>query len=232
MTIPIKIISKKDYIKNNKKPNQEKVWDNIAKPWEKYVVKKIPSVEAFLKYKKGKIIDIGCGTGRNMIPNPKIEYTAIDFSTKQITKTKDYIKDNKVNARAIKAKASDLSKFKDNTFDHGLFVASLHCIETKEERELALKELYRVLKPKAKALITTWNSNDPRFNHIKNLGDIYMAWRENQIPHMRYYYLYKKPELESLIKKSGFKILKFTDLKKDEKDRFNKKNWIIEVQKV
>ena len=47
MTIPIKIISKEEYEKDNPKPEQEEVWDIISVPWEKYVVKEIPIVLFF-----------------------------------------------------------------------------------------------------------------------------------------------------------------------------------------
>lgn len=231
MTIPIKIISKKEFLRKYKKPNQEKIWDNIAKPWKKYVVKKIPGVEKFLKNKKGKVIDLGCGSGRNMITNKNIKYTGIDFSLKQLEKAKEYLKDNQMKAKLIKSEVSNLKEIKDNTFDYGLFIAALHCIETPEKRKKSLEELYRVLKPKAKALITVWDSEDKRFSHIKNKGDIYMAWREDNIPHMRYYYLYKKQELKELIKSSRFKIISFHQRKEEDKVRFNKKNWIIEVEK-
>ena len=231
MTIPIKIISKKEFLRKYKKPNQEKIWDNIAKPWKKYVVKKIPGVEKFLKNKKGKVIDLGCGSGRNMITNKNIKYTGIDFSLKQLEKAKEYLKDNQMKAKLIKSEVSNLKEIKDNTFDYGLFIAALHCIETPEKRKKSLEELYRVLKPKAKALITVWDSEDKRFSHIKNKGDIYMAWREDNIPHMRYYYLYKKQELKELIKSSRFKIISFHQRKEEDKVRFNKKNWILQVEK-
>ena len=57
MTIPIKIISKKEFDKGKNQLEQEEVWDSIAIPWGKYVVKKIPIVEEFLKGKKGNVVD-------------------------------------------------------------------------------------------------------------------------------------------------------------------------------
>ena len=96
MTIPIKIISKKEYLKENLEPNQEEVWDNLSIPWDKYVVKTIPIVEKFLlkissewkDSEKLKIIDLGCGSGRNMIKFNGIKYYAVDFSSKQIENAK------------------------------------------------------------------------------------------------------------------------------------------------
>jgi ubiquinone/menaquinone biosynthesis C-methylase UbiE len=231
----IKIISKKKYLSKNKKPNQQQIWDNIAKPWKTYVVKQIPAVKNFLKNKKGKIIDLGCGTGRNMIPNKNITYYGIDFSTNQLKQARKHIKLNNINAKLYKSKLNKLpTSFKDNTFDHGLFIASLHCIETKENRKKSLEEFHRVLKPKAKAILTVWNSTDKRFKHINNKGPIYMSWKENNIPHMRYYYLYKKQELTNLVKSIGFKILSFKTHDENKAhlvDRFTKKNHILILEK-
>tara|TARA_B100000315_G_scaffold237427_1_gene254206 strand:- start:405 stop:1094 length:690 start_codon:yes stop_codon:yes gene_type:complete len=229
MTTPLKIITKEEYLKANKKPNQEKIWDNIAKPWKRYVVKKIKSVENFLKNKKGKVIDLGCGTGRNMIENDKITYYGVDFSEGQLEQAKRHIKENHIKAKLIKSKANNLKEIKDNTFDYGLFIAALHCIETKDKRKKSLEEFFRVLKPNSRALISVWNSDDKRFAKVNFHGDIYMSWYEQGIPYMRYYYLYEKEELLDLLKSVGFKIVNFHEEEYD--DRFSKKNWIIEVQK-
>ena len=243
MTTHLKIIKKQD-IQN--KPNQEAVWNAIAKSWKTYVVKTIQIVEDFLKPQKskifgsrksldfpgnknGKIIDLGCGTGRNMIPNPNIEYHGVDFSEEQLKQAKKYIKKNKINAKLYKSSADNLEQFKDNTFDYGLFIATLHCIETKEKRLKALEEFYRVLKPKSQSLITIWDAKDKRFNHVNNQGDIYMSWKENNIPYMRYYYLYHKEEFLDLIKSVGFKILSIAEIQ--QKERFSKNNIIIKIEK-
>ena len=229
MTIPIKIISKKEYLKRNPKPNQEEVWDSIAIPWKEYRSNQVPIVAEFLKDKKGKIIDLGCGSGRNMAKNDDIEYCGVDFSENQLKQAWDYIQKNGINAKLFKSKADKLNKedFPDEIFDYGLFIATLHCIESKKERENALKEFYRVLKPGAEALISVWNSEDKRFNSLK--GDIYMSWKKDEINYMRYYYLYNLQEFLDLLKGVGFKILEIYNAR--EHDRFSKKNWIIRIRK-
>ena len=225
-----KIISKESFEKINEKPNQETIWNKIAKPWKTYVVKKIPIVEEFLENKSGIVIDLGCGTGRNMIPNPNINYYGVDFSEEQLKQAKKYIKNNNINAKLFKSKLNKLpEEFKNKMFNYGLFMASLHCIETKEERLSALKELHRILKPNSETLISVWNSEDKRFDSVNNSGDIYMSWRENNIPYMRYYYLYKKEEITKLLNFAGFEILQIYEPR--EKDRFSRKNWIFRVKK-
>ncbi len=224
MTTPIKIISAKDF---KEKPNQEKIWDSISNPWKKYRIKKLPIVVEFLKDKKGKIVDLGCGTGRNMIPNKDIEYYGVDFSAEQLKHAQEIIKKDRIKAKLFKLDINNLPKeFKDKMFDYGLFIGSLHCLKTKKERKNALKKFYRVLKLKAEALISVWNGEDNRFKGEK---EIYIPWKNNKISYMRYYYLYDKQEFLNLLKSVGFKILHF--YKPKEHDRFSKKNWIIKIKK-
>lgn len=229
MTIPIKIISKKEYLKNNPKPDQEDVWDEISELWQDFRVKSIPIVEEFIKNKKGKIIDLGCGSGRNMVPNRDLEYYEVDFSSCQLASARMYAEEEGINAKFFKMSADKLSKkdFKNEMFDCGLFMAALHCIEGKNEREDALKEFYRVLKFGAEAMISVWDSEDKRFNGMK--GDIYMSWKKDGVFHMRYYYLYDKKEIIDLLEKVGFEILE--EYEPREKDRFSRKNLIFRIKK-
>ncbi|MBS3080569.1 class I SAM-dependent methyltransferase [Candidatus Pacearchaeota archaeon] len=225
----IKIISKKEFLKQNKKPNQKKIWNSIAKPWKTYIVKKIPIVEEFLKDKKGLVLDLGCGAGRNMIPNSNIFYYGVDFSAKQLKQAEKYAKKNKIKAKFFESSADDLSNFKNEMFDYGLFISALHCLETKEKRKKAINEFFRVLTPNAEALISIWNSEDKRFKSVNYHGDVYMSWKENNILYMRYYYLFHNQEFLDLVKDTGFKILRFYEQR--EKDRFSRKNWIIKIKK-
>jgi ubiquinone/menaquinone biosynthesis C-methylase UbiE len=231
MTDPIKIISKKEYLKKFGKPNQEEIWDSIANPWKTYVVKRVPIVEEFLKDKKGLVIDLGCGNGRNMFASKDLEYYGVDFSSVQLKHAEYRIKKEKIKAKVFHSKADNLDKkiFLDHMFDYGLFMATLHCIETKKEREDALKEFNRVLKKGALGLLSVWNSEDKRFTEVGNSGDIYMSWKEDGIPYMRYYYLFSKKELINSLTKVGFKVIREFDVR--EHDRFSKKNWVFLIQK-
>ncbi|MFA5174293.1 MAG: class I SAM-dependent methyltransferase [Candidatus Pacearchaeota archaeon] len=226
MTIPIKIIDKDKF---EEKPNQEKVWDEIARTWEIYVVKEVPIVKEFLENKKGLVLDLGCGNGRNMIANKNIQYYGVDFSEEQLKRAKEVIKKRKIKAKLFKSSADKLDKeiFKNEIFDYGLFMATLHCLESEEKRKKAISEFYRVLKPGAEALISVWLKDDFRFKGHKK--DIYMSWRQEGIPIMRYYHLYSKQELIKLLKGVGFEILEIYSPR--EHDRFSKKNLVLRVRK-
>ena len=174
MATPIKIIKASEL---KEKPKQEEIWDSIANPWKEYRVGIIPIVAEFLKDKKGKVVDLGCGSGRNMLKNDDIEYYGVDFSSVQLKHAEEKAKKKEINAQFFKSRADKLPMFSDEILDYGLFIATLHCLESKEERRNAMKEFYRILKKNAEALITVWNSEDKRFNDVGNRGDIYMSWK-------------------------------------------------------
>jgi len=248
MTIPIKIISKKEFEKNNDKPKQESVWDNIAKPWKTYVVKKIPIVEEFLRGKKGLVVDLGCGTGRNMIKEKGLKYFGVDFSKGQLVHARKFVENEGLDAELICSRVDKLDKklFKDEMFDYGLFIATLYCLENEKDRNNALMEFYRILKKGAEGLISVWDSSDNRFNCVGNKGDIYMSWRERGVSYFRYYYLYSKEELLKLLKNVGFEIVEVYSRGKSgimvcgikdlngvvDRDRFSKKNLIVRIKKI
>ncbi len=186
--------------------SQKKAWNKIAEEWAEF--RKVPDEKTinFLKKQKGNILDLGCGSGRNFTKvNGKLY--GVDFSRKMLEFAKPKAK--KLNVKLVKAKAEKLP-FQNNFFDSAIFLASLHCIETKEKRQKAISELYRVLKKGAKAKISVWNKNSKWFQ--KKQKEIFINWRNKA---KRYYYLYDDKEIYDLFKKTGFKILKKGDSEKN-----------------
>ncbi len=207
--------------------NQEKVWDFIAESWDEYRQKPLKQVEEFLAGKRrGKILDLGCGSGRNWVKG--FSWYGVDFSEEMVklARKKDYVK-------VIKSEAYELP-FKDNWFDYALYVATLHCIEDKELREKSLAELTRVLKPRGKALISVWDKKAEKFKDFEDVA--YLSWGErgSKKKVKRYYYLYEKTEFLRLLRKY-FKIIKIldkTDYKDQSSRRFAKRNLVVEVEKI
>ena len=206
--------------------SQQKVWDSIAQPWKKFRVMPIKEVQEFLKNKKGNILDLGCGAGRNFVENKGIIY-GVDFSKEMLKCAKEYSKKNNVKVKLKNAKATKLP-FKDNFFDSAIFIAVLHCIPKKEDREKSLRELLRVLKPNAEALISVWDYNQKRFKDSKK--EAFMSWAHKKKKYLRYYYLYEKKEFKDLLKKVGFKIIKIMDREKLF-GLYSRKNIIAKVKK-
>lgn len=188
----------------NKSLTQQQVWDRIARPWKKFRAKPIEEVIDFLKKQRGRILDLGCGSGRHFVKSDGLIY-GIDFSEKMIKLSKKYAEKSEINAIIKKASVTKLP-FQDNFFDSAIFIASLHNLETAEKRKKSLKELKRVLKKGSEALISVWNKNQPRFKNKQK--EVFIGWKIKDKSYKRYYYLYDKKELLDLLKKVGFEILK------------------------
>lgn len=216
----------------SKIPNQEKVWDKIARKWDLFRNKPLKCVKDFLERKEGKVLDLGCGSGRNFIRSDKLEFYGVDFSEEMVELAKKYAGEKGLDVEVRKAQAWDLP-FKDNFFDYVLFVATLHCIESEEKRKKSLEELRRVLKPGGRALITVvLGDKIKKFNVegdeakvswiIKNKGkEDEKVWR--------YYRLYNKDEIKKLLSRY-FKVVNTNFDSK--KSKFDRRNLIIEVSKT
>lgn len=187
--------------------SQNQVWEEIAEPWKTFRVKPVPEVAEFLKDKKGKILDLGCGSGRNFTKT-KGKIYGVDFSNNMLKFAKAYAQKKKFDMILKKAEVNKLP-FKDNSFDAAIFIAVLHCIPDERKRKRALKELLRVLKPDSEALITVWDKNQKRFR--KSSKELFIPWRHSGKEYLRYYHLYDKKELLHLLKEVGFEIVEDYD---------------------
>lgn len=185
--------------------NQEEVWNKIAEPWKEFRTKVSPTVERFLKDKKGKILDIGCGSGRNFIKIKGLRWFGIDFSEKMLKYAQENAKEKGI---SVELKKSDSARipYPDNYFDYVLCYAVLHCINSVKKRNKTLREIYRVLKPKGQVLISVWGKNSPRLKSKEK--ECFVPWTiKEKTKIKRYTYIYDRKELEEIIEKIGFKIL-------------------------
>ncbi|MEI7719408.1 MAG: class I SAM-dependent methyltransferase [archaeon] len=193
---------------------QEEVWNEIAGKWNEFREVPSPTVVEFLSDKSGKILDLGCGSGRNFSAMSKdVELYAVDFSEEMLVHAKEKAEKLGLKADFVHSYSGKL-KFKDNFFDSIICVAVLHCIPTKEERVNTIKEIYRTLKKGSSALISVWGKNSPR---LKNKGkECYVSWTvkndkesrkgEKEIKQERYTYVYDLEELQKEVLDAGFEI--------------------------
>lgn len=133
----------------------------------------VPSrnVQFFLRFIKTlhlkqsfKVIDIGCGKGRNSIFLAKLGFNvhAIDYVRVAINHLKKKTKELKLN-RKIHATTGEIDEkwpYKNNFFDLAIDNFSSIDIETKEGRETYKKELLRTLKPGGYALVSVVSADD------------------------------------------------------------------------
>ncbi|MBT3405270.1 class I SAM-dependent methyltransferase [archaeon] len=192
---------------------QKKVWDAIAPEWHEY--KKIPSEfsKEFLKKQKGNILDLGSGSGRHLLKfkeeielktkskKPKRKYYLQDFSDEMIKLAEKKAKQKKISAEFTVSPMTKIP-YKDNFFDAAISISAIHCTPKKDHKKI-IKEFYRVLKPKAKALIGVWNVKSKRFKRAKG-KEKKIGWTDKG---ERYYYLFDEEEIHNLFKDVGFKII-------------------------
>ncbi len=188
-----------------KKPDQEQVWDNIAEEWHEFKTNPSENATNFIDNSKGKILDFGSGSGRNLLKVKKTkdkEIYLVDFSQKMLDFALERAKKLKLKINITKSNLEKIP-FKNNFFDATICVAAIHCIPGRKQRENSFKEIYRTLKKGAKADIEVWDKNSERFK--KASKQKFINWRDKG---KRFYYLYEEQELRKLLEKIGFKIIK------------------------
>ena len=181
--------------------DQEKVWDATAERWGEFRTRLVDEVKEFLKNKRGKVLDLGCGSGRNFIKDKDLEFYGVDFSQKLLNiakkSGKDYVE--------LKKGTTDNIPYEEEFFDWIILARVLHCVESVEKRKKSLEEIYRVLKPGDEALISVWSRNSPRLKNKPK--ESFVPWTIGDKKYERYTYRYDLEELKDQLKNAGFKII-------------------------
>lgn len=181
--------------------NQKELWNAVAARWHAYRTKPDDFVRAFIKKQRGKLLDLGSGSGRYLLKQDAIHYTLVDFSEAMINLAKNKAKQKNISAEFFVTEMHHLP-FEDETFDSALCLAALHCVQTLAKRKKTLCELYRVLKRGAQALISVWNKDTKRFKNSPK--ERFVGWEELG---KRFYYLYCPQELYRELEAAGFRLV-------------------------
>ena len=188
--------------------NQE-VFNQIAPSWYNFRHWSIfrSELEALAnRWRRGRLLNIGCAHGPDFLPFKQgFDLYGVDFSAEMLKFARKYSQKFDFTVNLSLADIGHLP-YADETFDWAISVATYHHIRYPEERQKALYELRRVLKPGGEAFITVWNRWQPRFWFKPK--EVAVPWRKKGKTLYRYYYLFSYPELESLVRKVGFQILK------------------------
>lgn len=164
---------------------------------------------------KGIYLDGGCGPGQYSIYIANrfnaevvcldIAYNMVDIACRRAR--------NKGVDLLVHCIQGDLLKlpFRDNSFNGGFYIASLHHIPGFRNRLRCLIEFLRVVKRGSRILITVWSLIQPRFidyiikwsvwrlRGIKlDFGDNLVPWRHKGKVFWRYYHLFTLLELKRL----------------------------------
>ena len=184
--------------------SQKQVWNEIALDWKEFRQKPRKEVEDFICSCEGKLLDLGCGSGRHFVGKPGLKISGTDFSEKMLAFAEKNVEKSNLDIE-LKKMEDEIIPFDSSFFDNVICIAVLHCVETKEKRKKLLQEIKRVLKPGGKALIQVWSKNHKR---LKNKGkEVFIPWSVDGQKFERYYYVYDLEELKQEIKEAGLMII-------------------------
>ena len=99
-----------------------------------------------------KVLDIGGGPGRYSIELSSMgcDMTLVDLSQGNVDFAANAAREKGVSLTAVRANACDLSMFEDDSFDHVLLMGPLYHLLEDADREQAIREAVRCLKPGGK----------------------------------------------------------------------------------
>ncbi|AHF80772.1 class I SAM-dependent methyltransferase [Thermococcus paralvinellae] len=146
-----------------------KKYDRFSKIYDSF--ESLMERRAFSKYRKkalrlakGKVLEVGVGTGKNLPYYPKgVEVIGIDFSKGMLEKADRRRKELGLeNVKLMLMDAQNL-EFEDNTFDT---VVSTFVFCTVPDPIKGLKEVYRVLKPGGKAIFLEHMKSESKLLNI------------------------------------------------------------------
>jgi SAM-dependent methyltransferase len=187
--------------------NVKNIYENIALEFSDKRLNKWSWIDSFIFEfsKDSNILDLGCGSGRNM------EYK--DYNFIGVDNCINFI--NIAKSKNLNVILSDITNlpFKNNTFDGIIAIASFHHLYTINRRIQCIKELKRILKIDGKILLSVWSynqSHNKKLNNKFTYGDNIVPWKDNKgnIKGNRYYYIFKLNEIINLLEQE-FKIISY-----------------------
>lgn len=195
----------------------EKIWQNVDN-WKKEsgnYMRKTPLPEAvtflnFLKKNnvKGKLLDIGCGGGRNSVVFANdFDVTGIDFSQTAIKLAKMLAEEKKAKADFI---VSDILDFELNSFSAAVDFGCLHHLR-KDEQIKYIDNLKKILSKNSYYLLFAFSNQSGKVRGFDGTKNYY-----EEKGH--YTHFFDEDEIKDLLK--DFKILKKEIIEKERGKKF------------
>ena len=189
------------------KNNVLDIYELIGTHFDKTRVIVWPSVKKFLDTieTNNKILEIGCGNGKNIIYRPELKMEGCDISQCFL---------NICSKKSIKTFYSDQRNIlvENNIYDYVLSIAVLHHLFSEEDRKKSINEIGRILKIGGKAMIQVWQfPENSKCEKINDKNDYFIEW-ENEADkkiYKRYYHRFTKDEFLNLFNFDNLKIINY-----------------------
>jgi len=194
-------------------------WENIADSFSRTRQNLWLEFKDLDKYvKKGdRVLDLGCGNGRlfQILKEKEVNYLGIDQSEKLISLAKEKFPQAKfIRTDLVETFLNQRSKILfSNEVDKIFSIAFLHHLPGKKLRKEFLMKCFSLLKKDGFLILTVWNFFQHRLIKKYRIGKIVFGFKNILIPFKekekithRYYYAFKKKELEKMFNRAGFQI--------------------------
>lgn len=197
------------------------------RPWKDFRKYMNKISELYSLPSSGILVDIGAGNSRNLLhfDSSRLQFIATDISFELLQASVDIHTGNHF---TINNDMKSLS-LRSNFADLVLSIATIHHLRKKEETISCLQLLSTLLKEDGYLILSCWRrwKSDTRkklisdfftypIKKFKNkywrLGDIYLPWcdENKNVIAKRYYHLFTKKELISVINKTDLHIIDFS----------------------
>jgi len=118
-------------------------YDILDYPWERIYRKWRPTLVGDLR---GKVLEAGVGTGRNMeFYHKDVELVGIELSKQMLSKAQKRTKRSKCKVKLVHEDATVMQSIKSNQFDW-VYATFICCVMPDEIQKLAIEQFSRVLK--------------------------------------------------------------------------------------
>ena len=193
-----------------------RVFDEIA---EEYAATRVRPWEEAGLFSEGPVLDLGSGPGRHakFMAGRGIRVVAADISRGMLKVAAKRTSD----LQLVDFVLCDMSSlpFRDKAFRGVLCLAAIHHVRGRENRQVVLEEVRRVLKEGGLLVISAWALYQRRFlkkipkmlfdrmiGRVREFGDTYVPWKSRKGTFQRFYHLFTRRELVSLVRGAGLEV--------------------------
>jgi len=150
-----------------------------------------------------RVLDLGCGNGRNFAPFGDLGHTVVGLDVSRGLLLRAAAK---VGSRRLVHGDAVRLPFRPSTVDAVHCVAAIHHLPSEDERRQTIEEVVRVLRPHGMVLLSAWAFEQPRFAGVGD-ADVDVPWRRTDgrvVP--RFYHLFRADELKGLASSAGLAV--------------------------